>query len=105
LPIQLYVLDREGAVVGGLIGRTHHIPTWLEITVLWVDEATRGQGLGRQLMERAEEEARARGCRAARTATSDFSAPGFYERLGYRLYGRLEDCPPGETVYYYRKDL
>ena len=104
-PIHLYVLDREGAVVGGLVGRTHHIPTWLDITVLWVDEPNRGQGLGRQLMERAEGEARARGCRYARTATSDFNAPGFYEKLGYRLYGILEDCPAGETVYYYRKDL
>lgn len=31
--------------------------------------------------------------------------PGFYERLGYSLYGKLEKCPPGETVYYYWKEL
>jgi ribosomal protein S18 acetylase RimI-like enzyme len=104
-PLQVYILDREGVVVAGLIGRMHHIPKWLEITVLWVDEPLRGQGLGRKLMERAEEQARARGCRYARLTTADYQAPGFYERLGYHCYGTLEDCPPGETVHLYRKDL
>ena len=32
-------------------------------------------------------------------------APGFYSRLGYELYGTLENCPPGTTVFYFRKDL
>jgi ribosomal protein S18 acetylase RimI-like enzyme len=41
----------------------------------------------------------------ARLATSNFQAPGFYERLGYSLYGKLENCPPGETAYYYWKEL
>ncbi len=56
-------------------------------------------------MKRAEEEARRRGCLYARLATSTFQAPGFYEKLGYVLYGRLEDCPPSDTSLYYRKDL
>jgi ribosomal protein S18 acetylase RimI-like enzyme len=105
VPIEIYVLDSEQTVIGGLIGRTHSIPYWLEISVLWVHEASRGQGLGRQLVQQAEQEAAQRDCRYARLATSDFQAPGFYEKLGYVRYGVLENCPPGVTVHYFQKDL
>lgn len=104
-PLQLFALDETGAMRAGLIGRTHAIADWLEISLLWVDEEVRGQGLGRQLMREAERVARERGCRFARLATSTYQAPGFYERLGYALYGQLADCPPGETVSYYWKAL
>ncbi len=105
LPLHIYVLDQAGTVLGGLVGRTHTIPLWLEISIIWVDDRVRGQGLGRQLMELAENEARQRGCEYARVATSNFQAPEFYQKLGYSLYGMLENCPPGETVYYFWKKL
>lgn len=70
-----------------------------------MDEDHRGRGIGRGLMGCAKEEARRRGCLYARLATSTFQAPGFYEKMGYVLYGRLEDCPPSDTSLYYRKDL
>ncbi len=104
-PLRVAVRSGDGELGGGLIGRTHAIPFWLEISVLWVDEAARQHGLGRRLMERAEREARLRGCRFVRLATSDYQAPDFYRKLGYIQYGRLEDCPPGETAYYLRKAL
>ena len=105
LPLQLFVLDSGGALIGGLTGRTHSLRAWLETSILWVDEAHRGRGVGRELVKRAEEEARQRGCLYARLSTSTFQAPGFYEKLGYTLYGKLEDCPPGDTSLYYRKNL
>lgn len=105
LPLHIYVLDQAGTVLGGLVGRTHTIPLWLEISIIWVDEHIRGQGLGRQLMQLAENEACKRGCEYTRIATSNFQAPEFYQKLGYFLYGTLENCPPGETVYYFWKKL
>jgi ribosomal protein S18 acetylase RimI-like enzyme len=105
LPLQISLLDQAGAVVGGLVGKTHTIPQWLEISILWVDEALRQQGLGRRLMEEAEREGFQHGCRYARVTTSDFQAPGFYQKLGYIPYGTLENCPPGETVFYLWKKL
>ena len=105
LPLHLYALDQTGAIRGGLVGRTHAIAHWFEVSIIWVDEQVRHQGVGRCLMEEAECEARQRGCHYARVATSNFQAPGFYEQLGYSLYGRLENCPPGETVYYFWKAL
>jgi ribosomal protein S18 acetylase RimI-like enzyme len=105
LPMQISILDASGRVLGGLIGRTHSIPQWLEISIIWIEESGRRAGLGRRLMEEAENEASRRGCRYARVSTSDFQAPGFYQKLGYVTYGTLENCPPGETAYYLWKQL
>ena len=104
-PIHIYVLDREETVLAGLVGRTHAIPYSLEVSIIWVDERYRKQGFGRQLMEQAQQEARQRGCQYARLATSNFQAPGFYQKLGYTLYGTLDNCPPGEKVFYFWKKL
>ena len=103
--MQVSILDSSGRVTGGLVGRTHTIPEWLEISILWIEESARRVGLGRRLVQEAEIEARRRGCRYARVITSDFQAPGFYLKLGYVAYGSLENCPPGETVYYLWKKL
>ena len=105
MPIHIFALDAQGQLVGGLTGRTHSIREWLEVSMVWVNETYRHRGIGRVLMARAEEEARQRGCRYARLATSYFQAPGFYEKLGYSVYGILEDCPPGDRCFYFRKDL
>ena len=104
-PLHLVAYDASGALIGGVVGRTHTIPFWLEISILWVDEAQRGHGLGRRLVEQAEQEAVQRGCRYARLATGDYQAPEFYPKLGYIRYGLLADCPPGETVSYFWKPL
>ncbi len=104
-PIQLYALDPEGNLVGGLIGQTHSLREGLAVNILFVDESCRGRGLGRELMQRAEDEAYRRGCRYARVATASHQAPGFYERLGYTRYGTLENFPPGVTFCWYAKRL
>jgi ribosomal protein S18 acetylase RimI-like enzyme len=103
--LEIYALDNNGSVVGGLIGKTNEIPEWLNISVVWVTEQQRGQGIGQRLMSLAEEEAKNRSCRHARLATSDFQAPGFYEKMGYKMYGKLENFPQGEIDYYFYKDL
>ncbi len=104
-PMHVFALDPQGAVVGGLTGTAHYVRSWLHISVIWVDESCRRAGIGRALMEQAEQEALARGCRYARLATSQYQSPAFYAKLGYVLYGKLENCPPGDTVYYYCKQL
>jgi len=74
VPLEIYVLGEKGEVVGGLIGRTNQIPEWLEVSVIWVAEEKRRQGVGSQLMHLAEAEAKKRGCHYARLATSDYQA-------------------------------
>jgi GNAT superfamily N-acetyltransferase len=69
-PVQVSVRDAAGRLIGGLVGTTHAIPYWLNVSVVWVDETARLRGVGSELMRRAEDIARQQGCRFARLATS-----------------------------------
>ena len=65
-----------------------------KIGALVVDDAYRGQGIGRALVQAVEDEARARGCELLFVTTSESrdDAHAFYERIGLthtgRRYGR-----------------
>ena len=99
---ELAVLARGGnELVAGLLGFTHW--NWLHIRYLWVAETFRHQGFGRRLVLAAEQEARLRGCKHAHLDTFSFQAVPFYERLGYSVFGRLEDYPPGHTKVFLQK--
>ena len=101
--LTFFILDRDERIVGGITGYTHW--GWLAVDMLWVDEDLRGQGYGKRLLQAAEAEAIARGCRYALLNTMSFQAPEFYERQGYKLYGVLDDFPGEHQRRYYRKDL
>jgi GNAT superfamily N-acetyltransferase len=97
------VVTAEGEIVGGIFCAIHW--DWLYIDLLWLPEALRGQGYGHRLLEAAEDEARRRGARNAYLDTFSFQAPDFYRRHGYRVFGELQDFPPGHTRYYLTKQL
>ncbi|MDP9349122.1 MAG: GNAT family N-acetyltransferase [Gemmatimonadota bacterium] len=102
-PLALFVRDGSSVLRGGLVGSTQW--GWLYVSHLWVDDGLRGQGHGRELLRRAEAEAVARGCLHAHLDTFSFQARGFYEGLGYEVFGALDDYPPGHTRYHLRKRL
>lgn len=102
-PMVFTLFDPQGEFAGGLSGYAAY--EWLCVDLLWVADAVRGKGLGRRLMLAAEEEARQRGCRNAWLDTFSFQARDFYERLGYSIFGELEDFPPGHRRYFMRKAL
>lgn len=102
-PLVLLVRDAAGAVAGGLWGRTMY--GWLWVWYLILPEGMRRQGLGTRLMRAAEAEAVARGCIGAMLDTFTFQAPTFYGRLGYQVFGAIEDMPPGHQVQFMRKRL
>jgi ribosomal protein S18 acetylase RimI-like enzyme len=102
IPIAVW-MRRDGQVLGGAYGDTHY--GWLYLSLLWVDETLRGQGWGTRLVEHFEGEAVARGCHGAWVDTYGFQAPIFYERLGYREFGRLDEFPPGSARLFYWKPL
>jgi GNAT superfamily N-acetyltransferase len=64
-----------------------------------------GTGLGRQMLLQAEQEAIARGCRGAWLDTYSFQARRFHERLGYAVFGILNDYPPGQKRIFLHKVL
>jgi len=79
--------DESGRIVGGVSGRT--IYNQFLIEVAWVSQEFRRSGLGQSLMQRAEKEAKARGCLAAQVDTLSFQAPGFYQKLGFEIVGKV----------------
>lgn len=95
------IRDDAGSVAGGLWGYT--LFEWLHVQMLFVPEALRRMGVGAALMALAEAEARARGCRGVHVDTFSFQAPPFYQSIGFTLFGRLDDCPPGHDRLYFHK--
>jgi GNAT superfamily N-acetyltransferase len=94
----------DGTVRGGLMAEA--IGEWMHISLLWVDDQFRRNGLGTALLKQAETEARSRGARGVLVDTFSFQAPAFYKRHGYLAYGQIEDCPEaGMTWFRFRKAL
>ena len=93
--------DSGGRIVAGLLGRTSW--GWLYVSNLWVAEGLRGRGVGTELLARAEAEGFARGCRRAWLDT--WQARAFYEKLGWRVFGHLDDFPAGHQRCFLTKDL
>ena len=93
----------DGEIIGAALGETGR--TWLHIAVVWVDERYRGERLGTRLVNAMEAEAIARGCRSAYLDTFSYQAKPFYEKLGYDVFGTLNEYPPGHQRHYMRKRL
>ena len=103
-PLAVLVRDAvTNRVVGGLTGRT-------SLGLLFVDlfhlpPALRGQGIGSEVLQTAEDEGRRRGCRSAVLYTISFQAPGFYESNGWCVFGEVPCDPPGTSRVFMSKDL
>ena len=102
-PLAVVVRGADGAVLGGLSGRTSL--GMLFINVVHLPRHLRGAGLGSRLLQLAEEEARRRGCRSGVLWTISFQAPGFYERHGWRRFGEVPCDPPGTSRIFLSKEL
>ena len=102
-PLNLYVEDEHGQLLAGLVAET--FGNWLEIEYLFVKEELRGQGIGSQLLQQAESEAKKRNCRFAFVNTYQFQAPAFYQKHGYQEVFTLKDYPYTGQRHYYQKDL
>ena len=88
-PLNIFVEDEDGNLMGGLVAETFGY--WLEIEYLYVSEDLRGQGLGSDILQRAEEEARDRKCKYSFVDTFHFQAPDFYKKHGYKQESFLKD--------------
>lgn len=102
-PLAVFARSPEGDLVGGAFGRINW--TWLDVSLLWVSDDLRGQGLGSQLLDRLERAAAERGCTDAHVDTFSFQAPDFYIRAGYSVFATLPEYPPGHQRVYFRKSL
>ena len=78
---------------------------WAFIDLLYVPERLQGQGLGARMIAEAETIASSRGMIGLWVNTYDFQAPGFYEKLGYSVFGRLEGDAEAAGQVFLRKRL
>jgi len=102
----LAVLARDpatGQTIGGILGRT--TLGLLFVDLVYLPPALRGQDLGRRMMGMVEQEAVRRGCRSGALITISFQAPGFYERHGWREFGRVPCDPPGTFRVFMSKEF
>src|SRR6185312_15915255 len=93
-----FVAEHAGDVIGlatiHLRFTMNHQSPIAQLTLLVVDEANRARGVGRALVQAAEQFARDRGAKRINltTALRRVDAHAFYERIGYthtgRRYGR-----------------
>ncbi|WP_269797374.1 GNAT family N-acetyltransferase [Streptococcus sp. SM5] len=102
-PLNIYIEDDNGQLLAGLVAET--FGNWLEIEYLFVTENLRGQGIGSQLLQQAESEAKKRNCCFAFVNTYQFQAPAFYQKHGYKEVFTLKDYPYTGQRHYYQKDL
>ena len=102
-PVNLFVRSARGETLGGLLGGIWG--GWLQIRILWVDAAVRGQDWGTRLMDEAEAYARERGAHSVELDTHSFQARPFYEQRGYEVFGVLDDYPKDHKKFFLRKKL
>ena len=101
-PVAILLTDEKGDHVGGLWGRCAY--DWLFVELLSVPEEHRGAGYGKSLLGQAEGIARANECIGIWLDTFEFQARGFYEKLGFEVFGTLEDHPVGQKRFFlYRR--
>ncbi|MEQ1769996.1 MAG: GNAT family N-acetyltransferase [Devosia sp.] len=101
--IGILLKDEAGKTIGGLTGRWYY--DWLFVELLYVPEALRGQDVGTRLMGEAEAYARGKGMTGVWLDTFDFQARGFYEKLGYAVFGELPNYPGKHSRFFLSKRI
>lgn len=103
IPLGIFYEEADGEKKAGLTGEL--FGNWLCVEYLWVSEELRGQGLGSEILEKAEREAVLRGAKYVFVDTFDFQAPDFYVKHGYEQVFKLLNYPYTGARYYYMKQL
>lgn len=98
--VNFIIFDGERQI-GGAVGFVEY--NWYFLDLLWLDEKCRGNDVGTTVIKQIEDYAKSNYLTGVRMETWNFQARGFYEKLGYVVYGTIEDCPPGATNYYLKK--
>lgn len=93
--------DGNGDLIGGLTGYTGR--GWLYISMLYVPDELRGQGLGARMLDMAEVEAKARGAIGAYIDTMNPEALKLYLKQGYTEIGTLKGLEGGHSVTWLQK--
>lgn len=98
-----YAYD-DDKIIGGAYGLIDD-GYWTCLDLLFVDEKYRNIDIATNLMKQVEMFAKENKCIGIRTETWSFQARGFYEKMGFIVYGQLENHPPHAIDYLLKKVL
>jgi GNAT superfamily N-acetyltransferase len=100
-PHGVLLIARVGAEPAGLGGVRHLDTEVAEVKSMFVDRRFRGIGLGRRILDRLDEIAAERGCRAVRLDTSAYLIPAvrLYRAAGYREVAAYNDNPKADLWF------
>ncbi|EGH71280.1 peptidase C39 family protein, partial [Pseudomonas syringae] len=89
----LIVAEQAGQLTGYALVLFHRGTSLGRLYSLAIADAARGKGLGRQLLQRAEQQAVGRDCAYLRLEVrpDNGAAIGLYERSGYRRFAQVDD--------------
>jgi GNAT superfamily N-acetyltransferase len=106
LPYAHFLIEARsprGRLLGGLEGMVYY--QWLFVVNFFLTEAIRRGGIGRRMIAEAEKHAASLGCHGVWLDTFGWQARPFYEKQGYRVFGRLPDYPDGYARWFMMKRL
>jgi GNAT superfamily N-acetyltransferase len=96
-------VDEHGSELGAVLATKDW--AWLNIQVLFVEEKERCTGVGSALLAQIEKWGTENGCNKIHLDTFTFQAVAFYERRGYKEFGRLKNFPSGHDRVFMMKVL
>lgn len=95
--------DANSTVIGGVVGEAYW--GWVNFTSVWVHPNHRRQGIASEMLQQAEAEAARLGYTQAYLDTFSFQSPDLYLRLGYEVFGQLDNFPADSKRVFMRKTL
>ncbi|MBT4552322.1 GNAT family N-acetyltransferase [bacterium] len=96
------IKDDNEKLIGGIVARA--IYKEIHVEDLWVDEKYRGQGYGKQLLDKVWEKFSNQEYDNLNLATYKFQAPDFYQKCGFELeFVRKNEKNPKLNKYFFIK--
>ena len=92
-----YKVDRGLWLSGPWLRQAQQGAGTSELKQMWIDEAYRGRGYARELLNAFAAEAAARCVRRIWVQSHDFQAPGMYEKAGFVRVAEFADWPEGHS--------
>ncbi len=101
--LAFYAYDGD-EIIGGITANIN-LAAWAEITALFIAPKYRGLDLASRLIERLETTAKAKGCLGIIVQVWSCQPRAFFEKFGFKVFGRLNNCPQGESLVLLQKTL
>lgn len=99
----IYIKNDSEDVIGGISGKI--FGNWMDIDYLVIHESLRKNGLGRDLLKKAEELAIRSNCKNIFLYTFDFQGKDFYPKFGFKEVYVKRQYPLTGTEHFFVKKL